>query len=69
MHRNKLQQPKVTMASIIADDEMFAQFKEDSRKQYRRIWAQFLIYNKLCDWGGGRYAVKTSKKEYGYAHS
>jgi len=29
------------MASIIADDEVFAQFKEDSRKQYRWIWSQF----------------------------
>ena len=29
------------MASIVADDEVFAQFKEESRKQYKRMWAQF----------------------------
>ncbi len=29
------------MASIVADKEVFAQFKEESKKQYTRIWSQF----------------------------
>jgi hypothetical protein len=26
------------MVSIVTDEEVFAQFKEDSRKQYNRMW-------------------------------
>jgi len=29
------------MASVLPDDEVFLQFKDDSRKQYRRTWSQF----------------------------
>ncbi len=29
------------MASIASDEEVFAQFKEDIGKQYRRMWSQF----------------------------
>jgi hypothetical protein len=29
------------MASIVADEEVFVQFKEESKKQYTRIWSQF----------------------------
>jgi len=29
------------MATVVTDEEVFAQFKEDSRKQYRRMWALF----------------------------
>jgi hypothetical protein len=28
----------VYMASIVTDEEVFAQFKEDSQKQYNRMW-------------------------------
>jgi hypothetical protein len=31
-----------TMASIASDVDMFAKFKEESRKQYVRMWSQFL---------------------------
>jgi hypothetical protein len=30
-----------SMASIVADEEVFMQFKEESKKQYTRIWSQF----------------------------
>ncbi len=33
-----------SMAAIASGEEVFAQFKEDSRKQYRRIWSQFRDY-------------------------
>ena len=29
-----------TMASIVADEDVFLQFKEESMKQYLRIWSQ-----------------------------
>jgi hypothetical protein len=29
------------MASIVADEEVFVQFKEESKKQYTKIWSQF----------------------------
>ncbi len=28
----------VSMASIVTDEKVFAQFKEDSRKQYNLMW-------------------------------
>ncbi len=31
-----------TMVSIALDVDVFAQFKEESRKQYVRMWSQFL---------------------------
>jgi hypothetical protein len=34
----------LSMASIVTDDEVFAQFKEDSRKQYKWMWLQFRDY-------------------------
>jgi hypothetical protein len=37
------------MASIASDEEVFAQFKEDSRKQYRRMWFQFCDYISYFD--------------------
>ncbi len=52
-----------SMASIVADDDedVFLQFKEESKKQYSRIWSQFrdfvpehdfqLAY--ICIYGGG----------------
>ncbi len=30
-----------SMASIASDEDVFAQFKEESRKQYVRMWSQF----------------------------
>ena len=30
-----------SMASIVADEDVFLQFKEESKKQYSRIWSQF----------------------------
>jgi hypothetical protein len=30
-----------SMASIVADEEVFVQFKEESKKKYTRIWLQF----------------------------
>jgi hypothetical protein len=46
-----------SMASIVTNYEVFAQFKEDSRKQYKRMWLQFRDYLfvgiVLC-MGGGR---------------
>ncbi len=32
----------VSMASIVTDEEVFAQFKEDSRKQYNRMLPVFI---------------------------
>jgi hypothetical protein len=29
------------MASIVADEDVFLHFKEESKKQYSRIWSQF----------------------------
>ncbi len=29
------------MVSIVADEEVFVQFKGESKKQYTRIWPQF----------------------------
>ncbi len=29
------------MLSIVSDDEVYAQFKDDSRKQYSRMWSEF----------------------------
>jgi hypothetical protein len=41
------------MASIVSDDEVFAQFKEDSRKQYKRMWLQFRDYLPQFDFESG----------------
>ncbi len=41
------------MVSIVTDDEVFAQFKEDSRKQYKRMWLQFGDYLPQCDFESG----------------
>jgi len=51
-----------SMASIVADEDVFLQFKEESKKQYSRIWSQFrdfvpehdfeLAYIRI--YGGGR---------------
>ncbi len=30
-----------SMASIVADEDVFLQFNEESKKQYSRIWSQF----------------------------
>ena len=30
-----------SMASIVADEDVFLQFKDESKKQYSRIWSQF----------------------------
>ncbi len=37
------------MASIAFDEEVFAQFKEESRKQYVRMWSQFRHYISVFD--------------------
>ena len=41
------------MASIVSDDDVFAQFKEDSRKQYKRMWLQFRDYLPQFDFESG----------------
>jgi hypothetical protein len=33
------------MATILSDEEVFAQFNQDSRKAYKRSWAQFVEFN------------------------
>jgi len=41
------------MAAIVPDDEIFSQFTEDSRKQYRRMWAQLKDYLSAFDFESG----------------
>ncbi len=41
------------MASIASDEEVFAQFKEESRKQYVRMWSQFRHYISDFDFESG----------------
>ncbi len=41
--------PNLKLASIVTDDKVFAQFKEDGRKQYKWMWIQF------CDFTGLRF--------------
>jgi hypothetical protein len=38
-----------TMASIASDEDMFAQFKVESWKQYVRMWSQFHDFNPDFD--------------------
>jgi len=41
------------MAAIVPDDEIFSQFTEDSRKQYKRMWAQLKDYLSAFDFESG----------------
>jgi hypothetical protein len=36
-----------TMASIASDEDVFAQFKQESCKQYVRMWSQFCDFNEV----------------------
>jgi len=38
---------------IFLDEELFGQFKEDSRKAYKRVWLQFVEFNKDFDFEAG----------------
>jgi hypothetical protein len=42
-----------TMASIASDEDVFAQFKQESRKQYVRMWSQFRDFNPDLDFESG----------------
>jgi len=41
------------MAAIVPDEEVFSQFTDDSRKQYRRMWAQLKDYLSAFDFESG----------------
>ncbi len=42
-----------TMASVASDEDVFAQFKQQSRKQYVRMWSQFRDFISDFDFASG----------------
>ena len=40
-HHTSMKSKGTLSGRYVSDEEVFAQFKEDSRKQYKRMWAQF----------------------------
>ncbi len=42
-----------TMASVASDEDVFAQFKQQSRKQYVRMWSQFRDFIPDFDFASG----------------
>jgi hypothetical protein len=45
--------PPAVMATILSDEEVFAQFNQDSRKACKRSWAQFVEFNPEFDFEAG----------------
>ncbi len=41
------------MASVASDEDVFAQFKQQSRKQYVRMWSQFRNFIPDFDFASG----------------
>ncbi len=42
-----------TMAPVASDEDVFAQFKQQSRKQYVRMWSQFRDFIPDFDFASG----------------
>jgi hypothetical protein len=42
-----------TMASIASDEDVFAEFRKESRNQYVRMWSQFRDFNPDFDFESG----------------